>query len=59
MDLLSPSNIEYTENIPYKAIDVGRKKKLFVSLKVYAFLVVQDAFFTKQDKTLFQSDETL
>jgi hypothetical protein len=58
MDLLSRSNIEYIENIPNKAIDVGGKKKM--SLKVHAFLlVVQDAFFTKLDKTLFQSNATL
>jgi len=59
MGLLSRSNLEYIENIPYKTIDVGRKK-IFVSLKVHVFLVVQDVFFFKKlGKTLFQSDETL
>jgi len=43
MEFSSRSNIEYIENIPYKTKDVGRKK-YFVSLKVHAFLVVQDAF---------------
>ena len=46
MGLLSRSNLEYIENIPYKTIDVGRKK-IFVSLKVHVFLVVQDVFFLR------------
>jgi hypothetical protein len=59
MDLLSHSNTGYIENISYKAM-VGGGVGEIVSLKVHAFLVVvQDVFFTKLVKTLFQSDETL
>jgi hypothetical protein len=40
MDLLFRSNIEYIENIPYKAIDVGRKKNFLCRWKYVRFLLL-------------------
>ena len=47
MGLLSRSNLEYIENIPYKTIDVGRKKNFLCRLKYMCFLLYKMSFFLR------------